>query len=131
MRDLTMYAEIGDTVQFWPGGDRDQEPWAAIVTRRGNGTALTLNTVSPDLRNMEVSEGVRCLADKTVKAVEIREMGGWAPRPLDVQTRRMMLDAGVLVWNDEHKLVPAGEYIPKKVPDAKPAQKTTETKKAG
>ncbi len=123
-RDLKMYAEIGDTVQYFPGGDVSQEPWCAFVTRLGNGTALTLNTVSPDLRNMDIQDGVRCIADKTAKSIEIAEHGGWRPRPLDVMLRKLLIDGGVLVWNDEDRLVPKDEYVPKKKVE-QPAKKTT------
>lgn len=109
-----MYAEIGDTVQYYPGGDRTQPPWCALVTRLGNGSALTLNTVCPDLRNMDIFEGVRCLGDKAVKAVEIREMGGWAPLPITVALRELLIASNALVWNDEDRLVPKAEYVPKK-----------------
>ena len=68
--------EVGQIVHWYPDGDRNQQPHAAIVTRVANRT-VSLNTVVPSILNFLPREGVRHVNDPDARQVEFRENGAW------------------------------------------------------
>lgn len=123
-----MYSDVGDIVQYFPGGDVSS-PWCAVVSALGNGTSRTLNIISPTMRNMEVFEGVLCHGDKAAKSFEITDKGSWKPNATQLALRELLIASNALVWNDDDRLVPKTEYVPKKkvekTPDKPPVKNTT------
>lgn len=79
-------AEIGDVVYWYPDGDVDARPHAAIVTAIGL-NALTLNIIGPDARTFRVEDGVHHISDPYSRRVETRDAGGWDHTP---RTKRLI-----------------------------------------
>jgi hypothetical protein len=105
---LEVYVEIGDTVQWYAGGDESSVPWPAIVSGVGNGTALDLNCVNARYQAMHLKDGSLHMSHKDAKA-NWHSSGGWRHRPYTVALRRLLLDIGLLRWslkrNNEWELV--------------------------
>lgn len=79
-------AEIGDVVLWYPDGDEEAQPHAAIVTAIGL-NALTLNIIGPDARTFRVEDGVHHISDPYSRRIETRDAGGWGHTP---RTKRLL-----------------------------------------
>jgi hypothetical protein len=101
--DLEQYAEVGDTVQWFPGADGNERPQPAFVSQVGHENTVTANVVT-GLRDLIVEEGCRHVGDP--KARVDNSGGGWRHRPLVVAVRRMLIEYELLEW----RLDPAGQW---------------------
>lgn len=122
--DLEVYAEEGDTVQWFPGADANQpHPLSGVVTKLGLEHTVTVNRFSPDLCDTTPQDGVRHVNDP--KARVDGSAGGWRHRRLTVATRAMLIHFGLLVW----QYTTAGQWVlavNQAALDAFPAQKPTD-----
>lgn len=77
-KTVSIRPEVGMSVYWYPGGDRNQEPHLALVTGVGqNGATLALHVIERDLKNFRVRDGVRHLDDAQAKRPELQENGAW------------------------------------------------------
>lgn len=93
---LERYTEVGDTVEWYPGADKTQQPYCGVATKVGLDDTLTVNRCSPDLCDTAPQDGCRHIDDP--KAQHDAFAGGWRHRRITVGTRAMLLKLGVLKW---------------------------------
>lgn len=95
-------AEVGLPVLWYPGGDRNQQPAAAVVTAIGFDT-LNLNLMMPQTYTMLIRDGVRHIDDKRAKTPELAENGAWDYAPW---YKRLLKLPGFFAGNKKEELVP-------------------------
>jgi hypothetical protein len=67
---------VGQIVNWYPDGDKNQEPLPAIVTGVG-WDSLCLGVFSKEIHNHLIRDGCRHISDPRTKSNEMRENGGW------------------------------------------------------
>lgn len=77
---IKLEPEVGMQVDWYPGGERTQQPLPALVTAVGPRT-LTLHVLSRELRNFIIMDGVRHIDDQGAKKPELAELGAWDYAP--------------------------------------------------
>lgn len=68
---------LGEIVYWYHGGQPNDEPIPAIVTRVGS-RSVNLAIFHQDSYTMRCQDGVRHLSDPGIKEVERRESGAWS-----------------------------------------------------
>lgn len=96
------YAELGDSVEWYAGADISSPPMVGMITGIGIGT-VDLNVFSSHLHNTSPQEGVIHMDDPRKNNAAIAEGGGWRHRPLTIATRKLLVEAGILVWDGDQK----------------------------
>jgi hypothetical protein len=71
---------VGDTVYWYPDGDKNQEPQPAIVSKIGF-DSICVNIVDPATYNFRIRDGVRYIKDPRARSPETREAGAWDLHP--------------------------------------------------
>jgi len=92
--------KIGQIVWWYPQGDTNQTPLAAVVTRVGF-DSLNLNIFAPNSVNMLIRDGVRHKSDPRSRSDDMRESGCWEypecePKPEEPKIKE---------FEDERKIV--------------------------
>lgn len=73
--------EVGEIVNWYPGGNPNVEPIPAIVTRLGCDN-ICVNIVDPSLHNFILRDGVYHIDNELARRPETVEAGGWDRTPL-------------------------------------------------
>jgi hypothetical protein len=85
--------ELGQTVLWFPEGDRSARPHPAVVTEIGQ-SAITCNVMGSDYRNFDVRGGVHHVDDPLSKKDAVREAGAWDFTPRDKMIDKLLADLG-------------------------------------
>ncbi len=68
--------EVSMPVLWYPGGERNQQPHAAVITAI-NPFSVCVHVLSRDLKNYMIQDGCRHMDDKEARPAERAEKGGW------------------------------------------------------
>lgn len=101
--DPELYAELGDVVNWFPGADAGQTPMIGVVTGEGVGT-LDLNVVTSNLHNTAPQQGVMHM-DHPHARTDRNQGGGWRHRRQHVAVLKLLIAAGILVWDGDRRYV--------------------------
>lgn len=119
---LELYVEVGDTVHWYPGADPGEAGQLAVVTQRLIDTKVSCTVIHPLMTMLMPQDGAYHMSHP--KAQIDNSGGGWRHRPITIAIRRMLIEVGVLEWNEEcTDLVPAKPKPPAEVPPAEPKPK--------
>jgi len=84
---------LGDPVLWYEAGDKSGPAYPGFVTQLGNGTAVTVAVMEPNLHNLQVRDAVKYVGDKTIREDERVTSGAWDhhPRTLEAAELRKRL----------------------------------------
>lgn len=110
--DLRLYADIGDAVEWYAGGDPTLTPIVGIVIAKSPGFApgtsnLTLATYTGT--GTGYRDGVLHMSNDRCRR-QGNPGGGWRHRPIDFAFKQFMLAVGALVWDDNENYVANEEF---------------------
>lgn len=68
--------EAGMAVLWYPGGTRNEKPFAALVSAVGD-RSIAVNLIQSNTYNFVLRDGVRHVADPDIRPTERHESGAW------------------------------------------------------
>lgn len=95
---IERYAQVGDIVHWYRGGEESHDPRAAIVTR-ADGERIDVNLIDAGLKDMIPQEGVYHADSTAVTPGQKEHAGTWRPRPEDVLFRVLAIEGGKAAFN--------------------------------
>lgn len=112
--DLNVYADYGDAVNWYAGGDPSLTPVVGIVIAKSPGFApgtsnLTLATLTGT--GIGYRDGVLHMSNDRCRR-QGNNGGGWAHRPLDLAFKQFMLAVGALKWDGKEDYVSNPDFNP-------------------
>lgn len=84
--------ELGDLVQWFPGGNENTVPHVGIVTAIGTQGMLCVNLFNHNSSGVHPRDGVRHISDPRRKQIEFQENGAWAHLPQHTRLLARLLD---------------------------------------
>lgn len=90
---LERYAQVGDIVHWYRGGEESHAPRAAIVVR-ADADRVDLNLIDAGLKDMIPQEGVYHADSQSVTPGQREHAGTWRPRPEDYLFRALAVEGG-------------------------------------
>lgn len=90
---IERYAQVGDVVLWFRGGEESHAPRAAIVLRI-DGERADLNLLDFGLKDMIPQDGVYHADSKAVTEGQKEHAGTWRPRPEDSLFRQLAVEGG-------------------------------------
>lgn len=104
-----MYAEPGDVVEYFFGGDTNGDVHPAIIIGIGMGSKVVVGRLDPAMTDHQVIDGVPHVDDKSTAQVEKIEAGGWRHPKRVLAMRKAMFDLGLAKWNEKDRRI---DYLP-------------------
>lgn len=111
---LAMFAEVGDIVNWYEGGDENRDAHAAMVTQFRDGRVV-LNVFDAGLADSVPKDGVYHADHPLVSEGQRISMGTWRHRKSHEAMVAGMVKAGVLIFDGARLALPA----PAKPPEEK------------
>lgn len=104
---IELYADVGNAVNWYPGGDPSLRPLIGIVIEKspgGEAGMQNLNIVTFTGAGFSVQEGVLHMSNPKCR-VEGRQGGGWQHVPSQLVLNQFLLAAGAIKWDGDETYV--------------------------